>query len=80
MARRIATTIIIFCALSTEGFAPSPSIPVSTVPSVTKLDATNGSNNMENVAKTVVASALTFSLLFGPTPALADGMSHSNLL
>ncbi len=61
-------------SVSTEAFAPQP-LAASKNSQVTKLDANKigGDIDVGAIAKTAVASILSFSLLFGPTPALADG-------
>ena len=61
-------SLLIFAIISTSTEAFAPVVPKN-APSI-KLDAKAGDFD---VAKTVVASALSLSLLFGPTPALADG-------
>ena len=62
-------SLLIFAIISTSTEAFAPVSPKNT--QSTKLDAKTGEFD---VAKTVVASALSLSLLFGPTtPALADG-------
>ena len=56
---------------STEAFAPVAVAPKNSATQTTQLNAkTTGGD----IAKAALASALSFSLLFGPTPAaLADG-------
>jgi hypothetical protein len=73
---RILLTAIICAAASTEAFSPIAKSAVGNRVGNTQLDATNKDIiNVESIAKAAVASALSFSLFFGPSPALADGMS-----
>lgn len=63
--------VLTFVILSTsvEAFTPV----VSKNSKVTQLSAKSTSVDLGAAAKGAIASALSFSLLFGPTPALADG-------
>lgn len=60
-------------ASTTQAFAPSPLNSLRNNVGASNLDAAKGDINIEIVSKAVLTSALSFSLLFGPTPALADG-------
>lgn len=76
MARILLIAII--CAVATEAFTPLPTVSQrNNVGIATQLDAAKGGINVETVAKAAIASALSFSLLFGPvSPALADGQTN----
>jgi hypothetical protein len=68
MLKQLLLTISL-CASSVEAFAPSSTASMRHS-DTTKLDAAKIDLNL---AKAAVVSALSFSLLFGATPALADG-------
>lgn len=80
MARILLTAII--CAVATEAFTPVPSISQrSNAGIATQLDAAKGEINAESIAKVALTSALSFTLLFGPSsPAFADGTLYTMYL
>lgn len=75
MVKTLLTTALI-CAVSTEAFSPIQSSATRISATQTQLEAANKEINVETVAKTALTAALSLSLLFGPTPALADGQTN----
>mmetsp|Transcript_13196 Transcript_13196/g.19248 ORF Transcript_13196/g.19248 Transcript_13196/m.19248 type:complete len:246 (-) Transcript_13196:176-913(-) len=78
----LSTALLATLAATSSAFAPlSPSfsrVPFPSTSTVTELEASNGNGNGDmNIGKAFTVAALSFSMFFVPSPALADGQTKT---
>lgn len=77
MNKKLITLVAFLASTEVDAFSPNARNVLNKVVGNVKLDSTKTEVNLETITKAAIASALSFSLLFGPVlPANADGQTN----